>query len=365
MATFDRQPFASTHPAIDALFAREFANRQAQREEDAKAAADATGRAQIAAQSQLAQAQLQEAQQQADYNRLFREREFQAKEAGDKIREAQANRGLDIQEKYFGVRPGLADETRKNDIATANAQAKAAAARVQDAYESSLETALNAEAGARTHWYMPGDKAAHRKVLDDPMNPDRQKIEQDTWNLITSGLKNDKTGAGSLIIPDFKTRTFKPVQYDSAGNLNTGPYTTGKPNEYDYLGNPVANPAALGAKVTVMPPSVITGSAPTTTASGDSNLADIFRVMAIGAMPSVFGATKTPAAAPIVPAPSVRRTFSNASVLLTPEDDAMLTRQPLETVPALVEGWLRSGRATLAPSATPPIPYTEPSYNRF
>src|SRR6266576_3876836 len=100
MAYFDTQPFASTNPAVGQLFGLEFAQRQAQRQADQQFAANLTAQQQIRAQAALAQAQQQSNAQQQQYNNLFREREFQSREKGDKERNALFEKQLGIDKAY-------------------------------------------------------------------------------------------------------------------------------------------------------------------------------------------------------------------------------------------------------------------------
>jgi len=371
MAAYDIQPFASTHPAIDALFTREFAQRQADREAAARAAAGSIARAQIGAQSQLAQEQLEEARANQDYNRLFREREFEARQDAEKVRQSQIDRQLKLYEA----------DPEKIRISSVNAAAQAAAARYKAAYDSALETNLAAqkEADRKSMWFnglWPGSMKELEDTWADPNNPKRLKVETDTYNSVLRKLITDKDKDLQLVIPDPKTKTFRPAQLDASGNLVI----------------PTNNPAALGVTTNAVPTPVgvlpedqsITVRdlpAPTTSSSG---VGDMFKAVMVGAMPTVFGATATPTttttgapAAPATPSveylsPGVRAVRHaagpNRDVLLLPEDSAIIVRelpmvqggdrQKAIAYQVMVDQFVKAGRGRYVPrvgAATSPL----------
>ena len=370
-APYDIQPFASSNPTIDALFTREFAQRQGDREAAARAAAASVARAQIGAQSQLAQAQLEEARANQDYNRLFREREFQARQDAEKVRQGQIDRQLKL---YEG-------DPEKVRITSINAAAQAAAARFKAAYDAALETALAKakDDDIKSLWFnglWPGSRKTIDDAWLDPKYPKRLKVEMDTWRSVTPSFSKDKDY--QLVIPDPNTRTFKPAQLDAAGNLVI----------------PTNNPAALGtptpAPVGVLPedPAVTARDIPTTTSS--SGVGDLFKAVMAGALPSVFGATPTttetasptPAPAPAAAPPAVGGTEyltpgvravrhaagPNRDVLLLPEDSAIIVRelpmvqgddrQKAIAYQVMVDQFVKAGRGRYVPRigvATSPL----------
>lgn len=349
MATFDRQPFSSTNPAIDALFTREFANRQAQRQEDVQAAADATARAQIAAQSELARAQMQQAASQYDYNRLFKEREFQAKEAGDKVREEQYNRLLGIQEAAYGVKPGMDKQRRAQAIIDANANASNDASRANAMFEIELNNQLAADAKKRG-WF-----GGLGKPLDKN-STEYRALANTAFQTVRRNLLAEKAGALNNIITDPDTFRFNPVQFDEQGNVIPGAYKAPedvrKANQFDAMGNPItpvtpsastATPIAgglfgpmytrssgltdaekLGAASRVISPIVT---------KGFSSLADLFKVgtpatTTTNAAPAAVAAEPT---ATVTNVPSIKRSYGSVGYMLTPDDDATLVKTLDET----------------------------------
>lgn len=364
--------FASTNPAVAQLFANIFATQRAADASAQAAAAQETARAQIDAQERLAQAQLAAAGQDKEYNRLFRDKQLKSQEQAEAERNRLTGRYYDILEKG-GARSAVVDEQQKARIKLSNAEAQAAARRFQDIYDTQLEAAVtaakNKEKDALWGWrgLRPNDEKAIDDKWDLATNPDRMKLETDTWLNVLKQMQTDRSGSGQLVIPDQKSRRFLPALLDENGNLlGTGGTTSSSSS----------NPAALGA-----------GVAPTVSkadAGGDggafkldiSPLAGLFKAPWV---PATTG-TYTSAATGAIPSPSamtVRRPLGDRTVLLAPEDDATLARQlgavPAEQRPAayanMVEQLLKSGRARLVPVGgfVPPgsTNYVEPNYNRY
>ena len=357
MPPYNVQPFASTHPAIDALFTREFAQSQADREAAARAAASSIARAQIGAQSQLAQSQLEEARAQQDYNRLFREREFQARQDAEKVRQGQVDRQLGILEKGT---PNVETERERVRIASINAAAQAAAARFKAAYDAALETNLAAgkKSDVESLWLnglWPGSTKTIDDAWTDPKYPKRQKVEMETWNSVLGKLQKDPEL--QFVIPDPKNRVFRPAQLDSAGKLIIPAVTTSD--------SPI-NPAALGA----------TSFAPTSPVIADaSGGPGTISFIAKPDLQNFFSQeAETPAAAVTAPAtpaapqpeylsPGVRAVRHAAGpsrdVLLLPEDSAIIVRElPLVqgddrqkaiAYQAMVDQFVKAGRGRYVP----------------
>src|SRR5438552_3090447 len=207
MAYFDIQPFASTNPAVGQLFAAEFAQRQAQRQADQQAAQNALAGQQIRAQQALAQAQLQGAQSDREYNRLFREREFQAKEQGDKERNALFEKQLAIDKAYKegltggGARTAIDEERRKQAIIDANANANNDAQRANAPFQINFVSAIAAAIENLPVWagLFGGTKSAN---LEDPKHPARRAIQKQSFDAVRSQLLAEKGGALNSLIPD-------------------------------------------------------------------------------------------------------------------------------------------------------------------
>ena len=364
-ASYDIAPFSSTNPAIDALFTREFAQRQADREAVAKAAAGAIARSQIGAQSQLAQAQLEQAQAQQQYNNLFREREFQAKEAGDKIREEQINKQLEIDKAWKVPRTDLESERRKQAIIDANANNVNDAARANALYQIALEAELARAKKEDVSKFMPGLRGGPTiEQLDDPNHPVRRALNKKVFDSVYRQLVAEKGGTVQAVVPDPATFTFKPIQFDETGKSIALPLPAPKPTI------PNDNPAGLGTI-----PDVSTTVTPAYGGPGTTSFVPRVDLSNFSSVPTT--ANPNPAALGVTvqlaaPQPSVRRLLGNTAILLTPEDDATLQRQllsiPAEQRPAayraMVEQWFQSGRARLAPTV-PIAPEPEPNYNRF
>ena len=361
-APYDIQPFASTHPAIDALFTREFAQRQADREAAARAAAGSIARAQIGAQSQLAQAQLEEARANQDYNRLFREREFEARQDAEKVRQGQIDRQLKLYEA----------DPEKNRIASINAAAQAAAARFNAAYDTALEAALAKAKDDETKslWFSGMRPGAVKAVDDswaDPNNPKRLKVAMDTWKTVLNSLSKDREL--QLVIPDVRTRTFNPAQLDASGKLIIS----------------TNNPAALGVTANTVPTPVgVVPEEPAITARDiPTPPRDLFNFGMIPAAP-LFGMPKTttPPAAIVAPPPAIdepeylspgvravrHAAGPNRDVLLLPEDSAIIVRelpmvqggdrQKAIAYQVMVDQFVKAGRGRYVPrvgAATSPL----------
>lgn len=327
MATFDRQPFASGNPAVDALFTREFANRQAQRQEDAQAAADATARAQIMAQSQLARAQLEQSAQQAEYNRLFREREFQAKEAGDKVREEQGNKLLKIQEAAYGVGPERDKARRAQAVIDANSNAINDAARANAMFDVEMEKALTKAKGDLHFWNSSAP-------YNNPNSPEYRALQQKTFAAIRSNLLAEKGGALNNLIIDPNTFKFHPIQYDAEGKAIAAPVPVPAPAPAPGL---TANPAALGTSggLTNAEKAGMVGTVGGSLVSkGLGALADMFKIQAPTTSTANAGASAAlPETAPVISTavPSIRRSYGSTGYLLTPEDDSTLGKLLDET----------------------------------
>jgi len=336
---FDRQPFASTHPAINALFAAEFAQSQAQRQAEAQAMANETARAQIGAQTQLAQSQMRQAQVQQDYNNLFREREFQSRSDAEQARQKLYEDQLKIDKAYKeGILKsgGLTvEDKRKADIAATNAAAKAAALRFQDLYETNLATELEAARKSKAaEWFTTSSGAA--KAMENEEDPARIAAVAKAWANTVKVITADRTGAGQLVIPDMKSRTFSPVLLDDSGNM---------------LGLPAAssNPAALGKSSATTPSGGLTQGekiGAVTTIGGElvkkglNSLADMFKIGGTNAVPSTVTTNAAPAGAVVAEptttgtnAPSVKTFYGSRIFLLTPEDDAIL-RNAMDGAPS-------------------------------
>ncbi len=362
--------FGSTNPALAELFKNEFMARQGAQQAAQSQAAQETARQQIMAQSQLAQAQLQGTQSDREYNRIWKEKEFNAKEEGDKVKEGQANRLLDIQEKAYGVKPGEDLQRRKQAIIDANSTA------INDAQRANALLQINTDAAvAAAKKALPmgaglfgGPTAAN---LDDPNHPARQLIQKQAFDAVRSQLLAEKGGALNNLIPDPGTFTFKPIQFDETGKAialplpspgsSTNSAALGAPPKtgYDDSGNAdapggtLSNPAALGSM------------SPQTQAIASVAQPVINKVL--GSAADMFGikAPTVATPAPVIGQPSVKRLLGSATVLLTPEDDAALQRQLVSVIPeqrpaaykAIVGQLLQSRRAVMG-GMPPQDPYS-------
>src|SRR5436190_4774310 len=359
-------PYASGSPIVDSLFGREFANYQVEDRARQQAAANEIARQQIMAQSELARAQQQSNAQQQQYNNLFRERDFAAKEKGDEERNALFKRQLDSDEKARVPRTDLEAERRKNAIIDANSTAANDASRANALFKINLEEALKT-AKAGLHWYTMGGPSAAN--LDDPAHPAYRAIQKQVFDRVRNQLLSEKGGALNNLIPDDQTFEFKPVQFDDKGNAIVAPYKA-PPGSigsgFDYMGNPIAsaaNPAALGPTVPTIPG--------TSTVAPDYDSASFLKAIiqpsvnkAFSSMADMFG-IKAPATPTVQPAtsPSVKRLLVDAagretSVMLTPADDAELQRQLIAIVPeqrpaayrTIIGQLLQNGRALMSPN---------------
>jgi hypothetical protein len=371
MPSFDINPYASTHPAIDSLFSREFAQRQGQVAAQEAERQRQVARDQIRAQERLAEAQLRDAQAQREYSNLFREREFQAREKGEAERNALLKRQLDIDEKWKVPRADLESERRKQAIIYDNANAINDAQRANALLQINIADAV-AAAKKALPWGAGNLGGVTADNLDDPTHPARKAINKRAFDTVRTQLLAEKGGALNSLIPDPDTFTFKPVQFDSQGNVVSAPFKApvGTSRDFDYMGNPVdpGVAAGLGTRENpiVMQPTVVTGnpSALGPTAQAIQTLVD--RAMSSAA--DMFG-IKAPAVAPAVTpgTPSLRRLVvvngRETVVLLTPEDDAELQRQliaiPAEQRPAAYKaiiGQLLQGRRAVLPTPQPTDP---------
>jgi hypothetical protein len=362
MAYFDIQPFASTNPAVGQLFASEFAQRAAQRQTDQQAAANEIARQQIMAQSQLAQAQLRGQQQSQDQANLFRMQQLTSQEKAEEARNKILQQQADTDKAARVPRTDLEAERRKSEIIDANAAAINDAQRANALYQIEVNKRV-ADAKAAGHLF------TWEKSFDDPNHPVRQKINRDAFDAVYLGLKSEKGTAQSLI-PDPDTFTFKPVQYDETGKAIVPPKPTLKPP-----GDP-SNPgaAALDATPNVAPPDAAANPAALGPMSPEAQAITavgqpiVDKVLSSAA--DMFG-IKAPVTAPVAPTatlgtPSVRRLLGSTTVLLTPEDDAVLQRQliaiPAEQRPAaykaIIGQLLQSRRAVLpTPQPTDPLDF--------
>ncbi len=341
MAAYDRQPFASGSPVIDSLFAREFAQSQAQRQAEAQAMANATARAQIAAQSELARSQMSQSQAQQDYNNLFRTSELRSRESAERDRNALLTRQLEIDKAYKEGILKRPDARTQSELEEANALADAIASQLNAAYDTRVKTrkaAIEVERQRALSGFTPF-------TLDSTINTKYEQMlkdaeDQEFQTVLEIGTKNNP---GQFKV-DPATKRFVPVRFGVPGAAVA----------------PASNPAALGVPPIAAAPVITSG---TTSLGGLTLGPNTFapQTLTESASPADLFGNRTPVT-PAPPMPSVRRTFRNATVLLTPEDNALLDTVPPEQRPVMVNQWLNTGRARLAPAA---IPYTEPDYNRF
>lgn len=402
-------PFASTHPAIDALFSREFAGRQMDQAAAEAAAMRGVQRESLRAQSDLAQSQLRQSQAQQDYNNLFRMQQLTSQEKAEADRNALLKRELDIREKG-GTRPAIDAETRKRAIIDTNATAVNEAARANALFKIELDAEIARAKEKDVASVMPGlFGGLTAKKIDDLNSPERKAIQKKVFDTVYRKLVAEKGGTVQMIIPDSETFTFKPVQYDedgkaialplpspatsgagAAAGIGTMPTTAGtgsvapdstavgtEAQNLFRIGEPIIRkginafrdmllPGTSATTSTAPPPSLNTRTSLSDLDAEQKLLADYQRRTA-----PLFDPTAVRGTAP--PVPSVRRALGNSTVLLLPEDDALLARQllsvPVEQRPTayrvMIDQWLQAGRAVMVPPATPVIPYEEPNYNRF
>lgn len=350
-------PYSSTHPAIDALFAREFAGRQLDQAAAEAAAARAVQRDQIRAQQELAQSQLQASQRQQEMSNLFRME--QAREQN-----RQVTRQLDIDEEYkkgILAKPPATTTTdaerRKAAIIDANANAVNDAARANALYKIALDAEIARAKEKDVGWFggaLGGTKPAQFDDLNDPL---RKALNKKVFDSVWAKLISEKSGAVQSVLPDPETFTFKPVQYDDNGKAIALP-----------LPSPTSqsNPAGLG--LMTPPESVEEINIDRYRAPRDLSAFSSVPVEPIGAAADMF---KIGTPAPAAPqTQTVRRPFGTATILISPTDDADLARQllaiPAEQRPAayrnIVDQWLRAGRASLVTPPATQIP-TEPEIN--
>jgi len=370
------QPFSSGNPVVDALFSREFAQRQAEQAALEAAATRGVQRQQIQAQSELARAQQQSTAQQQQYNNLFREREFQSREKGDEERNALFKRQLDIQEK--ATRTSTDEERRKALIIDRNATAINDAQRANALYKINFEKSLAAEKANRTGLFGLGSTAAK---LDDPNNVDRKKIQNQAFDTVRQQLLSEKGGALDNLIPDPDSFTFKPVQYDETGKAIALPLPTPTPTTgtggYDYMGNPVDVGAAAGlgpAKPVIAPdatpnaaglgpvrasPSFATPSGAQPGGMTFSPNADAATIAGLGIQPVVdkFLGSAANMFTVRAPAPAIIRIpIQGLGLMEVSQADAEEAERQLRSVPpenvaataaAIRDGLLKSGRARI------------------
>lgn len=348
-APYDIQPFASTHPAIDALFAREFAQKQEAAKED-------IARRQIAASSDLAKAQLQHAYSQQDYANLFREREFQARQDAEKARQTQTDRYLKLYE-------GQVPDAEAERIKQINAAAKAAAARFKAAYDAEVEPRLTEarkkEKDGLLGWrgLRPGAEKAIDDNWDNPSYAPRIKIESDAWKRVMDKMAKDPELR--VVVPDPKNRIFIPAQLDAKGNLVPFDFGTNAPPAPPPSPGATNNPAALG------PAPPMTGGAGTN--SWMNHTSPNWRSL----FPSTKATTTPNEPAPTPGEPSVRHAAGqDYDVLLFPEDSAAIVRElpsfPEEQRSLAYKTFIRqlidAGRAKRVPriggAQTPLVPST-------
>ncbi len=293
--------FGSTSPALQNLFANEFAQRRAQAETDANLNATETARQQILAQQQLANAQLQAAQSDKEYNRLFREREFAAKEEGDKVREGQTDTALATDKAYReglisgGGKTSVDAERRKQAITDANSAAVNDSQRANALYQINVDAAVAAaKKGLPMGAGLFGGTTAAQ--LDDPNHPARKLINKAAFDQVRSQLLAEKGGALNSLIPDAQTFTFKPVQYDETGKAIALPVPTPGAGAAQSAAGMQDNPAALGVPLTAPAAQGATqsstGGAPAGMGDGASALFQMGAPVvtsAIGAMANMLG----------------------------------------------------------------------------
>lgn len=397
---YTKPVYASGNPTVDQLFGREFSAWQAEDKGRQADEANQVARAQIAAQAQLAQAQQRANIDQQQYANLFRMQELTSREKSEAERNRLFGRQIDVQEKGLtagrdatsDARKDAAKEAQKFAVNTANTDAKAAAAKYQDIYDSAVNEAVR-KAKEDVWGYVPGAQG-RMDVFDKPGSPERLAFEALAWDRAIGGLKGDKT-AGGLVIPNFKTRTFHPVQYDSEGNPIGAPFTAppGTPDVYDEFGNPKTKPdlgtaSGLGTTPAVVTPVVPANPAAIGTPASESWMSRLSRFQynptgaprvppvapvnpaALGVAPTEVAPVEpvaAPVVAPTVGAPQVRRRLGNGNdtVLISAEDDAELSRQLAAVVPeqrpavyaVIVGQWLKSGRASYSRG---PVPVASP-----
>jgi len=336
------QPFSSGNPVVDALFSREFAQRQAEQAALEAAATRGVQREQIQAQSQLAQAQQRSAAQQQEYNNLFRMQDLQQRADAQKSYEALTKRQLDIQEKG-GTRPAIDEETRKRQIIDANATAINDAQRANALYKINFEKSL-AEAKAKRTGFLWTGLGSTAGVYDDPKTTDYKKVQNETFERVRQQLLSEKGGALNNLIPDPDTFVFKPVQYDETGKAIALPLPTPTPTAPS---GDVGAAAGLG-------PATPAPTAPTPGLSLGDNIdaSLLFRAVepavrqSIGNAADMFG----------VQAPKMVTIPTPSGNLELSETDALEAQRQLQSVPieqraataaAIRDQLIKSGRARL------------------
>lgn len=338
-------PYSSTHPAIDALFTREFAGRQLDTQTEEAERQRQVVRQQIMAQERVAQAQQRYAQQQAEYNNLFRTQQLTSQEKAEAARNKILQQQADTDKAY---REGILkrpDARTQSELEEANTLADAIASQLNAAYDTRLAT-RKAEIEALRQRDL---KSFTPFTLDSTINTKYEQMLKDAEGqefqaVLEVGTKNNP---GQFKV-DPATKRFVPVRFGGAVVTPVTPAV-------------VPNPAALGTDAIVVP------------APASNNSPKLLGIPGpIGdALFNPMGATApAPAVAPVAPAsvPSVRRAYGSRVILLTPEDDAML-RKTLDATPAelqpkvfrdMIERFRIEGRVVAAGTTVGGVSVTTP-----
>lgn len=189
--------YASTNPAVAQLFKNEFAQREASQQALEELARQDTARAEIGARSQLAQAQLKNAQEQQNYNNLFRMAEFKDRQQSGDEQRALLERQLNIDQKY---KEGLVAKPGNRTAAD------------QEAFNTDSETIANQLNSAYQTKLQVGQAAA-KKIYDDTVaglhfwqSPDKAKAAYDqTLSALEEKVFND--------VQDIATRYYPPASF--------------------------------------------------------------------------------------------------------------------------------------------------------
>jgi hypothetical protein len=362
--------YSSANPAVDQLFGREFAAYQSTQAARERAAQEEIARSQIGAQYRLAQAQLQGTQADRDYNRLFREREFQSREKGDEARNALYRDQLKIQQQAADTdkawkvpRTDLESERRKQAIIDANAAANNDAQRANALLQINIDAAVAAEK-KKLPWGAGNLGGVTAANLDDLTHPARKEINKRAFDTVRTQLLAEKGGALNSLIPDPDNFTFKPVQFDSQGNVMAAPFKApgGTPVDFDYMGNPVApvSPgvaAGLGPVTPTVTPDAATANpaalGPTAQAVMAVGQPLVDRTMSSAA--DMFG-IKAPTLSPPIAPQTIQVPVDEAHFLEMSAADAAEAERQLRAIPpeqrgaaaaAIRDNLMKSGRATL------------------
>lgn len=342
--------YASTHPAIAQLFANEFAQRQAGQQAQQEAAKNALLGQQVEAQSKLAQAQLRAANEQQQYNNLFRIAEFKDRQASGDEQRKLFTRQLDIDEKARVPRTDLEAKRREAVIIDSNAAAINDAQRANALFKISFDKLLSDEKQKRSGFLWTGWGATAGR-LDDPKSPEYRAIQNQAFNTVRNQLLAEKGGALNSLIPDADTFTFKPVQYDETGKAIALPLPSPAPTSV------MPNQPPTGSQVpfTMTPPQ--TQEAPPS--SLDTLVGSSIFNMAI---PRFSGATAAPM--PSVHVPVRGGTLEMSSQVASEIEQQLRGIAPefrAAAASTLQDQLLKSGRARLI-SEIPELRYGSPVY---